>query len=49
MDSSTIREYEYRIQKAIANKDIDELRIIRDELETYRDPDAKKLIYTLTI
>lgn len=49
MDSSTYYEYQRRIEQAVANKDINELKLIRDELETYRDPDAKKLILSLKL
>lgn len=49
MDSSTYYEYQRRIEAAVANKDINELKNIRAELETYRDPDAQKLILSLRL
>ena len=47
MDSSTYYDYERRIEEAYNDKDIDELRRIKDELENYDDPDVKKLVLKL--
>lgn len=47
MDSSTYYEFQRRIENAYYNRDTQELRNIKYELENYSDPDAKELILKL--
>ena len=44
MSPETYREYLRRIDEAVKNKDVNELKRIREELENWHDPQVKDLV-----